>query len=208
MEKFQRHSGIVAPLIRLNIDTDTIIPSREMKSVSKVGLSAGLFAGWRYTDSKSRALDRNFILNNEPFDQASILLGGNNFGCGSSREHAVWALKEFGFRAIIAPSFGSIFYNNCIQNGLLPIRLSEQTIQTLEAVVLQNPGNNKLEIDLFEQALAFPGRQAFSFEIDPRHKHILLEGLDPISLTLQNKSEIDQFEDEYRARFPWAFLPG
>lgn len=141
MEKFTRLTAIAAPLLRINIDTDAIIPSREMKRVSKLGLSEGLFAGWRYQSPGSRAENPDFILNREPYRKAQILLSGLNFGCGSSREHAVWALHEWGIRAIIAPSFGSIFQGNCVRNGIVPVILDNAVIETLAPKIESDPDN-------------------------------------------------------------------
>ena len=156
MKPFETFSGIVAPLIRMNIDTDAIIPSREMKSVSKQGLADGLFSDWRYESVESRKENKDFILNQSPFNKATILLSGRNFGCGSSREHAVWALSEWGIKVIIAPSFGSIFYSNCIKNGLLPITLDENKIEIKPSMIqlmndIKSLGEFKVLINLHSE---------------------------------------------------------
>ena len=174
-------------MLRDNIDTDQIIPSREMKSVTKTGLSDGLFAGQRYI--KEREINPDFVLNQEFFQGSSILLSGKNFGCGSSREHAVWALKEYGFRAIIAESFGEIFYNNCVRNGLLCVQLSADDIASFGDIVA---------INLPKQTV-----DKFHFEIPAGDKHMLVNGLDPISLTLQHKDEIDNWFAKDTQLRPW-----
>lgn len=181
------------PLLRANIDTDAIIPSREMKTVSKQGLSCGLFAGWRY--SYNRNPNPDFVLNNPDYKDAQILLAGENFGCGSSREHAVWALAEYGFRVIVAPSFGSIFYENCIQNGVLPIRLSGNHIKELAEQ------SQALKVDLTHQTIA-----GVPFEMSREHKKMLLEGLDAIDLSLEHLPDIKQFEADDQNQRPWVYL--
>jgi len=186
---FTSHTGIAAPLIRDNIDTDQIIPSREMKSVSKTGLAGGMFAAQRYLDD--RAPNPEFILNKPEFADATILLSGKNFGCGSSREHAVWALKEYGFSAIIAESFGEIFYNNCVRNGLLPIVLGPEEISAL---------TDEITIDLTKQTV-----ETFDFEIQSGDKKMLTEGLDAIALTLEQKEDISAFLAKDRQARPWIY---
>ena len=151
MEKFVELNAIAAPLLEINIDTDVIIPSREMKRVSKQGLGEGLFAGRRYTQPGGRDENPEFILNREPYRDAQILLSGSNFGCGSSREHAVWALSEWGIRAIIAPSFGAIFYGNCVRNGILPIELEDARVKEIAATVEAHPAENRITVDLERQ---------------------------------------------------------
>ena len=202
MEKFVVHQGVAAPLLRANIDTDAIIPSREMKLVSKVGLAGGLFAGWRYLDAAARTPDPSFVLNQAAFANASILLAGANFGCGSSREHAVWALHEFGIRAIVAPSFGSIFQNNCIRNGILPVVLSEADV----ALLARQAGPRPLTVDLQRQAVVMPGGQSYRFEIAAAQREMLLEGLDPVALTLRLEAQISAFQTRDRAQRPWIYL--
>lgn len=186
--------GVAAPMLIDNIDTDQIIPSREMKTVSKTGLADGLFAGQRYTSPGSRDENPGFILNQEKYRQAKIILSGKNFGCGSSREHAVWALKEFGIEAIIAESFGEIFYNNCINNGILPIILSGDIINSLD---------DELKIDLPQQ-LIFMADTSIGFDIAPALKHRLVEGLDMIGLTETLREDIDGFFDADATSRPWV----
>ena len=166
MDKFTELTAIAAPLLRINVDTDAIIPSREMKRVSKEGLGEGLFAGWRYTEPGSRNEDPDFILNREPWRQAQVLLSGANFGCGSSREHAVWALAEWGIRVIVAPSFGAIFYGNCMRNGILPIVLPEDRIQALAAQVEEDPDKNRISVDLVKCLITGPNRLTDKFDIN------------------------------------------
>lgn len=204
MEKFERHSGIAAALIRDNIDTDAIIPSREMKRVSKRGLGEGLFAGWRYLDLESREPNPEFILNQSARQGASILLSGNNFGCGSSREHAVWALAEYGIRAIIAPGFGGIFAGNCIRNGILPLELAAATVASIAQWVSENPREHCPVIDLPAQKLHAAGIE-YSFEIDASSKRMLVEGLDAIALTLTRWEQIQTFHSERKALRPWLY---
>jgi len=208
MEKFTQHRGIAAPLLRINIDTDAIIPSREMKLVSKQGLGAGLFAGWRYLDADARTPNPEFVLNQPVYAQASVLLSGVNFGCGSSREHAVWALKEYGIKAIVAPSFGTIFYNNCTRNGILPIVLSDAVVRALADEVSADPQvpnlqAQRISIDLPAQTLTSPSGQCYGFDIEVTPKTMLVEGLDPIAMTLQRIGAIDAFEQRHVAARPW-----
>lgn len=189
MTPFITHTGTAARLIRDNIDTDQIIPSREMKSVSKTGLSGGMFAGQRYIEGRTENPD--FVLNQETYRGATILLSGKNFGCGSSREHAVWALKEYGFRVIIADSFGEIFYNNCVRNGILCVQMDYIIIDTLD---------DTLTVDLEAQTVSGIG-----FKIAESDKYMLLNGLDPIALTLENESEISAYFKQDKAARPWAY---
>ncbi len=205
MEKFTEHNGIAAPLLRINVDTDAIIPSRELKRVSKEGFSEGLFAGWRYAAQDSRKPNPDFVLNKPQYQGVSILLAGDNFGCGSSREHAVWALKEFGIRSIIAPSFGAIFYNNCIRNGVLPIVLSDGMVSELAAQVEEDPPSRLIQIDLRQGLVTAPNGDTYAFDIDPGPRDMLLKGLDMIGLTLQHKVEIDAFQEQDRDRRPWIY---
>jgi 3-isopropylmalate/(R)-2-methylmalate dehydratase small subunit len=206
MRKFTRHEGVAAAIIRNNIDTDAIIPSVEMKRVSKKGLSSGMFAGWRYTDRVKRVPNPGFVLNQESYRGTSILLAGRNFGCGSSREHAVWALGEFGIRAIIAPSFGSIFRANCIANGLLPISLEAEMIRQLAEWVEQNPQKNRLHIDLEQHRVAFSRERIFHFDIEDSDAEMLLNGWDPIALTLRLEDRIKIFQESDRLERPWVYL--
>ncbi|MCF6274809.1 MAG: 3-isopropylmalate dehydratase small subunit [Robiginitomaculum sp.] len=186
------------PILRDNIDTDAIIPSREIKGVTKTGLSDGLFAGWRYEPSSvvgGSELNSDFLLNWPQFKGAQILLSGANFGCGSSREQAVWALAEYGFRVIVAESFGEIFYNNCIANGVLPIRLQGRSIALLAKM------DKDIEVTLEAQTIG-----GISFTISEPHKHMLLNGLDAIDLTHQSMDAIKRFEQSHFAKQPWVQL--
>ena len=206
MKKFTVHSGVAAPLLRSNLDTDAIIPSVEMKQFSRKGLSGGLFAAWRYSDRINRVPDPDFILNRPDYRDASILLSGRNFGCGSSREHAVWALVEYGFRAIIAESFGGIFRANCIANGLLPISMPEQIVLELADFVIPNPPQRRLSIDLTQRTVTAAPGQRYSFDIAKSDAEMLIEGLDPISLTLRLDNNIRSFHEADRQRRPWVYL--
>jgi len=203
MEKFTRLSAIAAPLVRPNIDTDAIIPSREMKAVSKTGLSGGLFANWRYSDVDARIENPDFVLNRAPFRDAPILLTGPNFGCGSSREHAVWALHEYGVRVILAPSFGAIFQGNCIRNGLLPVVLAQETVEALAALADIDP--RPLTVDLMDQVVVGPDGVRHAFEIAPADRMMLLEGLDAVGLTLTRFDAIRTFETAHKRARPWLF---
>ncbi|PCI45099.1 MAG: 3-isopropylmalate dehydratase small subunit [Alphaproteobacteria bacterium] len=204
MEPFKKLAAVSLPLLRINVDTDCIIPSREMKKVSKTGLGEGLFAGWRYTGTSGRRINPEFILNDAKYKDAQILLSGMNFGCGSSREHAVWALAEYGFRAILAPSFGGIFYNNCICNGLLPVVLPEGDIALLAEWIIANPAENQLVIDLEKQIVSGPEVIAFHFDIFPQDKEMLLRGFDMIDMTLKRQDEITAFEERDKKLRAWA----
>ena len=206
MKPFRRIEAISVPLMRINVDTDCIIPSREMKRVSKVGLADGLFAGWRYKAASGREPNPDFILNDEVYKDAKILLSGVNFGCGSSREHAVWALVEYGFKAIIAPSFGGIFYNNSIRNGLLPIILNEADISHIAVWVMKNPRNNRLAIDLVTQTVKGADQIIYDFDILEQDKEMLIEGFDMIDMTLRLEDDISGFEKKYHQAQPWAKL--
>ena len=212
MEKFNVHQGLVAPLDRANVDTDAIIPKQFLKSIKRTGFGPNLFDGWRYmdtgqpdSDNSRRPLNPDFVLNAPRYKGASILLARENFGCGSSREHAPWALGDYGFRAIVAPSFAEIFFNNCYKNGLLPIVLSDQAVDQLFHDVAAFPGF-QLVIDLEKQQIAYPdGRQAFDFDIDAFRKYCLLNGLDDIGLTLRHADKIKAFEDRRRREQPWLY---
>jgi 3-isopropylmalate/(R)-2-methylmalate dehydratase small subunit len=208
MEKFETLTAVAAPLIRANVDTDAIIPSREMKTVSKTGLADGLFAGWRYLTIGGRDPNPDFVLNQEQFANTRILLGGENFGCGSSREHAVWALHEYGIRAVIAPSFAPIFYANCVRNGVVPVRLAAAHVAQLAAGVQTDPARRRLKVDLRARrvSVAAPDGLSFEFEIEPQDREMLLEGLDAIDLTLKQRSAIEQFWRHDRERRPWIYL--
>jgi 3-isopropylmalate/(R)-2-methylmalate dehydratase small subunit len=199
MTPFVKHKGIAAALLRPNVDTDAIIPSREMKTVGKRGLADGLFAGWRYAAQVSREPNPEFVLNKPQFQNASILLSGANFGCGSSREHAVWALAEYGFRCIIAPSFGAIFRNNCIRNGLLPVTLDEPSVQ----ILAESP---ELEVDLERGVITASDGREIAFSLEPGARNLLLEGLDAIGLTLKRQRQIDAHIVRDRQQRPWVYL--
>ena len=204
-QPFTVHRGVAAPLLTRNIDTDTIIPSREIQRVSRQGLGDGLFAGWRYRAPGSREPDPEFILNRDGYQDASILLAGANFGCGSSREHAVWALREFGIRAVLAPSFGSIFRNNCTLNGILAVVMEDATIRSLADWVQTDPRHNQLAIDLRNQIIVWKAGETLVFEIEPTKRRLLLQGLDGIAVTLQQASAIEDFEAADRTVRPWVY---
>jgi 3-isopropylmalate/(R)-2-methylmalate dehydratase small subunit len=197
MEKFTVLNGLVAPLDRANVDTDQIIPKEYLKSIKRTGYAEGLFAAWRH--------DPQFVLNRPQYKGASILLARKNFGCGSSREHAPWALMDYGFRCVIAPSYGDIFFNNCFKNGLLPVVLKDSEVDRVFHDVAAFPGF-RLALDLAQQQVAYPdGSRAFRFEIDPFRKHCLLNGLDDIGLTLRHADKIRAFEERRKAEYPWLF---
>ena len=203
MKKFTSLSSIAAPLDRANIDTDAIIPKQFLKSIKRSGFGPNLFDEWRYLDhgepgmdNSKRPINPDFVLNNPKYFGAQILLTRRNFGCGSSREHAPWALEDFGFRAIIAPSFADIFYNNCFKNGILPITLNSEIVDTL----FQYSG--QISIDLDKQTVETEN-QSYNFEVDPERKRRLLNGLDDIGLTLQYESQIRSFEKEHFSKFSW-----
>ena len=200
------HVGVVAPLLRANIDTDALIPSREMRRVSKEGLADGLFANWRYTDPASRIPDPDFVLNRPERAGASILLGGPNFGCGSSREYAVWALVEFGIRVIVAPEFSPIFHKNCVANGVLPARVPMAAVRKLAAWSDHDPQRRRLTVNLPETTITGAGGQ-FHFELPRTHRLRLQQGLDDISLTDAKSTAIEAFESKRFAAQPWVKLP-
>jgi 3-isopropylmalate/(R)-2-methylmalate dehydratase small subunit len=210
MQAFRIHEGLVAPLDRANVDTDAIIPKQFLKSILRSGFGPNLFDEWRYLDHGEPGMDnarrpRNpqFVLNDPRYQGASILLARRNFGCGSSREHAPWALADFGFHAIIAPSYGDIFFNNCYKNGLLPIQLPESQVDKLFADTFAFPGF-KLVIDLERQIVSTAdGSLVFAFEVEPYRKHCLLNGLDEIGLTLQHADAIRAFETKRLTEQPW-----
>ncbi|MCC7329466.1 MAG: 3-isopropylmalate dehydratase small subunit [Gammaproteobacteria bacterium] len=206
MEKFTRITAVAAPLLRINVDTDAIIPSREMKTVGKTGLAAGLFAGWRYQASGSRVEEPGFVLNREPYRHARILLSGANFGCGSSREHAVWALHEWGIRAIIAPSYGAIFAGNCVRNGILPVVLDYAVVEELARQVEADPASRLVSVDLVDCAVTAPDGTRHPFTMAAADRDMLLEGLDGIALTLKRDDEILAFQGRDRLRRPWIYL--
>ncbi|EKF74854.1 3-isopropylmalate dehydratase small subunit [Alcanivorax hongdengensis A-11-3] len=210
MEKFVRHEGLVAPLDRANVDTDQIIPKQFLKSIKRTGFGPNLFDEWRYMDvgqpgqdNEVRPKNPDFVLNQPRYQGASVLLTRRNFGCGSSREHAPWALMDFGFRAIIAPSYADIFYNNCFKNGLLPIVLSEDNVEALFQAASEE--GFRLTIDLDAQQVITADGLALDFEIDEFRKHCLLNGLDEIGLTLNAADEIRAYEQRRQEREPWVF---
>ncbi len=212
MRKFTQVDGLVVPLDRANVDTDAIIPKQFLKSIKRSGFGPNAFDEWRYLDqgepgmdNNKRPLNKEFVLNLPRYQGAEILLARENFGCGSSREHAPWALEDFGFRAIIAPSFADIFFNNCFKNGLLPIRLEAAVVDRLFKAVDENAGY-KLKIDLERQVIVAPDGQEIGFEVDVFRKHCLLNGLDDIGLTLEHVSDIKAFEERHRASQPWLFV--
>jgi 3-isopropylmalate/(R)-2-methylmalate dehydratase small subunit len=202
---FKTFTAIAAPLLRDNVDTDAIIPSREIKSVTKAGLAAGLFAGWRYRTAGGREPDPDFILNQAPYAAAQILLAGNNFGCGSSREHAVWALREYGIRTIVAGSFAPIFFDNCVNNGLIPAALPGDALRALADAVTAQPAN-PLTIDLERSEIRAAAIGAVPFAIDTDARLRLLDGLDAVDLTLRRITEIDAFQERDRRLRPWVYL--
>ena len=211
MKAFTQHTGLVAPLDRANVDTDQIIPKQFLKSIKRTGFGPNLFDEWRYLDvgqpyqdNSKRPVNPEFVLNHERYQGASVLLARENFGCGSSREHAPWALEEYGFRAIIAPSYADIFFNNSFKNGMLPIILTEQEVDELFKQVEAEPGY-QLSIDLQAQTVTRPDGKTYSFEVDAFRKHCLLNGLDDIGLTLVDADAIHEFEAKHRASQPWLF---
>ncbi|MDZ7787826.1 MAG: 3-isopropylmalate dehydratase small subunit [Halofilum sp. (in: g-proteobacteria)] len=211
MEPFTRFEGLVAPLDRSNVDTDAIIPKQFLKSVQRTGFGPNLFDAWRYLDSGEPGMDSSgreenpdFVLNQPRYRGAGILLARENFACGSSREHAVWALTDYGFRAVIAPSFADIFYNNSFKNGLLPVQLDTDTVDRLFRETEANEGY-RLTVDLQTQQVITPDGTAFGFEVDPFRRECLLEGMDDIALTLQSADDIRAYEERRKAEAPWLF---
>lgn len=211
MRAFTKHTGLVAPLDRANVDTDQIIPKQFLKSIKRTGFGPNLFDEWRYLDEgypgqdhTSRPLNPDFVLNQPRYQGASVLLARENFGCGSSREHAPWALDEYGFRAVLASSFADIFFNNSFKNGLLPIVLNEEDIDDLFNQAEAEEGY-QLTVDLQAQTVIRPDGKSYSFEIDAFRKHCLLNGLDDIGLTLQDADAIRAFEEKHRQAQPWLF---
>ena len=211
MDKFVRQEGLVAPLDRANVDTDAIIPKQFLKSIKRTGFGPNLFDEWRYLDrgepdrdNVGRPLTPDFVLNRQRFIGATVMLARENFGCGSSREHAPWALLQFGIQTIIATSFADIFYNNSLKNGLLLIRLDPQIIDKLFSETDANPGY-RLAVDLEQQTVTAPSGESYTFDIDQHRKHCMLNGLDDIGLTLAHAGEIKAFEAKHRERQPWLF---
>ena len=211
MQAFMNLTGLVAPLDRANVDTDAIIPKQFLKSIHRSGFGPYLFDEWRYLDHgepgqdcTNRPLNQTFVLNQPCYKGVQILLARSNFGCGSSREHAPWALLDYGFRAIIAPSFADIFYNNCFKNGILPIILASPVVDSLFDAVARTP-NYTLTIELDTQTVTTPMGECFTFAIDAFRKHCLLNGLDDISLTLQHADDILAYENKHKQEMPWLF---
>jgi 3-isopropylmalate/(R)-2-methylmalate dehydratase small subunit len=211
MEKFVKLSGIAAPLDRPNVDTDAIIPKQYLKSIKRTGFGPTLFDDWRYLDAGEPGMDHSkrrpnpdFVLNQSRYRDAQILLARDNFGCGSSREHAPWALLDYGFRVVIAPSYADIFYNNSFKNGLLPIVLERDAVDRLFSETSATPGY-KLTVDLASQSVTTPDGTVFKFDIDAFRKHCLLHGLDDIGLTLEHVDEIRDYEARRRQQAPWLF---
>ena len=211
MEKFVREEGLVAPLDRANVDTDAIIPKQFLKSIKRTGFGPNLFDEWRYLDrgepgrdDSKRPLNPDFVLNQPRYRGATVLVARENFGCGSSREHAPWALLQYGFQAVIAPSFADIFYNNSLKNGLLLIKLDTKIVDGLIRDTQATEGY-RLAVDLEQQTVTTPGGESFSFDIDPFRKHCIMNGLDDIGLTLAHAEEIKRFEQKHKQRQPWLF---
>ena len=211
MKPFVVHTGLVAPLDRANVDTDAIIPKQFLKSIKRSGFGPNLFDAWRYTDkgepgmdNTHRPLNRDFVLNEDRYQGASVLVARKNFGCGSSREHAPWALEDYGFRSIIAPSFADIFYNNCFKNGLLPLVLTEAQVVRIISEVSAFPGY-RLTIDLPRQRVIKPDGDELPFEVDGFRKECLVNGWDDIGLTLRHADTIRTFEAQRRFEQPWLF---
>jgi 3-isopropylmalate/(R)-2-methylmalate dehydratase small subunit len=202
MKPFTTLTGVAAPLPKANVDTDQIIPARFLKTIARTGLGKNLFASFRYKEDGAENPD--FVLNQEPYRNAEILIAFENFGCGSSREHAPWALLDFGIRCVIAPDFADIFHNNCFKNGILPVKLPRE----LCAALMEDAklgGNARLTVDLERQVVVRPNGEEIPFEVDPFRKHCLLHGLDDIGQTLQHKLAIDEYEARQRAAQPWLF---
>ena len=211
MDKYQSREGLVAPLDRANVDTDAIIPKQFLKAIGRTGFGPNLFDEWRYLDhgepgmdNGKRPLNPDFVLNQPRYRGAQVLVARENFGCGSSREHAPWALQDYGFTTIIAPSFADIFFNNCFKNGLLAVVLDAKIVDQIIKDAQASPGY-RLAIDLEQQTITTPDRKEIRFEIDPFRKHCLLNGLDEIGLTLEHADEIRAFETRHKAAQPWLF---
>jgi len=211
MQAFTQLKGLVAPLDRANVDTDAIIPKQFLKSIKRSGFGPNAFDEWRYLDqgqpgmdNSKRPLNKDFVLNQPRYQGAGVLLTRENFGCGSSREHAPWALEDYGFKVIIASSFADIFFNNCFKNGMLPIVLNAEIVDVLFKQVAANEGY-KLDVDLAAQTVTTPGGDVYPFEVDAFRKHCLLNGLDDIGLTMQQQDKIKAFEAKHRQAQPWLF---
>ena len=204
MEPFKAFTGLVAPLDRVNVNTDEITPARFLKTIRRTGFEGALFANWRYLDKDGQVPNPDFTLNQPRYQGATILLAGDNFGCGSSREHAPWAIHDYGFRCVIAPSFADIFYNNCFNNGILPVTFDEALVQELFAEVEATEGYN-LHVNLAAQTITTPNGRELHFEIDNFRKNALLRGLDNIGWTLSHKDEIAAYEQRRKQEVPWVF---
>ena len=211
MQPFKQLNGLVAPLDRANVDTDAIIPKQFLKSIKRAGFGPNAFDEWRYLDhgepgmdNTKRKINPDFVLNQTRYQGASILLTRENFGCGSSREHAPWALEDYGFKVVIAPSYADIFYNNCFKNGMLPIVLEATIIDRLFAQVNSIQGY-KLNVDLVAQTISATDGDTYAFEVDAFHKHCLINGLDDIGLTMQQQDKIKLFEEKHQLAQPWLF---
>ncbi|HTK09641.1 MAG TPA: 3-isopropylmalate dehydratase small subunit [Ktedonobacteraceae bacterium] len=202
MEPFVTHTGLVVPLDRTNVNTDEITPARFLKTIKRTGFANALFANWRFLNDGSANPD--FVLNQPRYEGASVLLAGDNFGCGSSREHAPWSLHDYGFHCLIAPSFADIFYNNCFNNSILPVTLDEATVQELMAEAQANEGY-QLSIDLAAQTVTTPSGRVLHFEIDAFRKDALLKGLDNVGWTLSHGDEIAAYEERRKHEAPWLF---
>ena len=202
MQAFTKLTGIAAPLPKANVDTDQIIPARFLKSISRLGFGKNLFANFRYTEDGKENPD--FVLNQEPYRKAEILIAFENFGCGSSREHAPWALLDFGIRCVIAPDFADIFHNNCFKNGVLPVRLPREICEKLMEDAKMG-GNARISVDLERQVVVRPNGEEIPFQIDPLRRHLMLNGLDDIGQTMQHAPAIDGFEARQRAAQPWLY---
>lgn len=204
MEPFTTMTGLVAPIDRVNVNTDEITPARFLKTTRRTGFEKALFANWRYLDPAGQQLNPDFTLNQPRYRGASILLADDNFGCGSSREHAPWAIRDYGFRCLIAPSFADIFYNNCFNNGMLPATLDSTIVRELFNEVEANEGYT-LHVDLAAQTITTPGGRVIHFEIDGFRKNALLQGLDNIGWTLSHSDEIKAYEERRKQEVPWLF---
>lgn len=212
MQKFSLLDGLVVPLDRANVDTDAIIPKQFLKSIKRSGFGPNAFDEWRYLDhgepgmdNSKRKINPDFVLNQPRYKGAQVLLTRENFGCGSSREHAPWALEDYGFRVIIAPSYADIFFNNCFKNGLLPIRLAAEKVDALFKAEATTPGF-KLRVDLEKQTITTPDGTVYPFEVEAFRKHCLLNGLDDIGLTMQHVDEIKVYEQRRKDEAPWLFV--
>ncbi|NBS44907.1 MAG: 3-isopropylmalate dehydratase small subunit [Acetobacteraceae bacterium] len=202
MQAFTKLTGIAAPLPKANVDTDQIIPARFLKSISRLGFGKNLFANFRFKEDGTENPD--FVLNQEPYRKAEVLIAFENFGCGSSREHAPWALLDFGIRCVIAPDFADIFHNNCFKNGVLPVRLPREICEKLMEDAKMG-GNARISVDLERQVVVRPNGEEIPFQIDPLRRHLMLNGLDDIGQTMQHAPAIDSFESRQRAAQPWLY---